>query len=82
MLAEITGRVLEPFFRFASASLIDICIASTFVPTAVAILAGRLALSEIEKSNGRLGGRRLAIAGMISGVVTVLLIVFAPPSPC
>lgn len=43
----------------------------------VPIIVGHMALREIDSSNGRLGGRGLALAGLILGYVALGLLVVA-----
>ncbi len=48
-----------------------------FVPllSILAVIFGHIALSQIKKSNGMVGGRGLAIAGLIIGYITIALVV-------
>lgn len=43
----------------------------------VPIIVGHMALREIDSSNGRLGGRGLALAGLILGYVALGLLIVA-----
>ena len=45
-----------------------------------AILLGRLALGDIERSNDRLGGRRMAITGIVLGVIGCLFTLMLMPA--
>src|SRR5437879_12596996 len=59
---------------YAIASLIC-CILFFFLPSAiVAIIMGHLSLSDIRRSAGRLGGRGMAIAGLVLGYTGLAII--------
>ncbi|MFT5121768.1 MAG: hypothetical protein ACI9TH_003303 [Kiritimatiellia bacterium] len=43
------------------------------IPGIVAVVLGHMALSQIKRSNGRLGGGGLAVGGLVTGYIGVLL---------
>jgi hypothetical protein len=48
------------------------CLGILIVPSVLAIVFGALALKEISRAHGQLGGRGKAIAGLVMGIVGVL----------
>ncbi len=59
-----------PFSGFAIASLV-----TSFVFFPLAIVFGHIALVEIKKSNGKLQGEGLAIAGLILGYLWIFIVI-------
>lgn len=47
-----------------------------FIPGIAAVICGHMALSRIAESNSRLGGRGMAMVGLVTGYLSVLALVF------
>ena len=66
--------VTKPTSPLAVISLVSSMIPFALLPQIVALVVGIIALTKIKKSNGALGGKSLAIAGIvISSVILVFI---------
>ena len=73
--ASVTAPVAaEKTSGLAIASLIFVVLFLFFPLPLVAIVLGHVSLSQIKKSAGRLGGRGLAIAGLVLGYLGIAMI--------